>query len=114
MDAQEYTAALTLDTTAVIRAVVWVDGLPATQVFTHTYLFPDDVVLQSDTPAGYPTDWGRSAQDNAVAADYAMDPTIVAEHPDIADDLTAMRPGLTEASTTASIPCTGATASRRA
>ena len=49
-------------------------------VTTQTYLFPNNVVSQGNSPAGYPANWGKYAQltGNAIA-DYEMDPVLMAE-----------------------------------
>jgi len=49
-------------------------------VMTQTYIFPNNVVGQGNTPAGYPVNWGKYAQlaGNAIG-DYEMDPELMAE-----------------------------------
>lgn len=69
-----YTAPLSIKGNTVLRtAVVGADGL-LSYVTTATYLFPDDVLHQSDTPEGYPMEWGAFTTIEGIApADYGMD-----------------------------------------
>ncbi len=68
---QPYQGPLTLMQTTCVRAVAVKTDWQASEVTTHTYLFPQDVLHQSSRPTGFPVRWG----DNAV--DYAMDPRVV-------------------------------------
>ena len=69
-----YTVPIKINGTTVIRtAVVGSDGL-LSNVTTATYLFPDDVLHQSDAPEGYPMEWGAFTTEMGIApADYGMD-----------------------------------------
>ena len=69
-----YTEPITINGTTVLRtAVVGADGL-LSNVTTATYLFLDDVLHQSDTPEGYPLEWGSFTETFGTApADYGMD-----------------------------------------
>ena len=69
-----YTEPLSIKGNTVLRtAVVGADGL-LSNVTTATYLFPDDVLHQSDTPEGYPMEWGAFTTIEGIApADYGMD-----------------------------------------
>ena len=69
-----YTVPIKINGTTVIRtAVVGSDGL-LSNVTTATYLFPDDVLHQSDAPEGYPMEWGAYSTIEGIApADYGMD-----------------------------------------
>jgi len=78
-----YTKPLTIDHTSIIRAVAAAQpndtaGITESIVNTGTYLFIEDILKQSNTPAGYPAKWGKyeSIADSAIA-DYEMDPEIV-------------------------------------
>lgn len=47
---------------------------------TQSYLFPENVVVQGNAPAGYPTNWGKYAQLTGTSiADYEMDPVLIGE-----------------------------------
>ena len=72
---EAYTAPLTVSGTTIIRAAaIGADGA-LTPVATATYLFMDDVLNQSNTPAGYPDKWGKYTEISGTAtADYEMDP----------------------------------------
>lgn len=61
-----------ITTTTTVRAIAFRDDYLPTNVDTHTYLFVEDVAMQSSTPAGWPTDWT-----NGVPSDYEMDPRVV-------------------------------------
>lgn len=93
-----YTKSIGISKTAIIRAMaltkLTADSLVFTSpVMTHTYLFIDDILTQSNTPSGYPAKWGPydsikktimvdgvpvSVRDTAIA-DYEMDPELLAE-----------------------------------
>ncbi len=81
---QDYNAPLIINTTTVLRAAAFKEGLDPTDVDTHTYLFLHEVIRQ--TGAGLPVYWGDlgtfdTAPGNLdaglYAADYAMDPDVV-------------------------------------
>jgi hypothetical protein len=81
---QKYTGPIAVSRTTCIRAVAiktgWMDSL----IVSHSYLFLDDIIRQSATPAGFPTSWGYKT------ADYAMDQRVVndaAYSGEIKDDL---------------------------
>ena len=70
-----YTAPLNVSGTAIIRAAAIGPDGAVTPVATATYLFMDDVLSQSNTPAGYPDKWGKYTDISGTAtADYEMDP----------------------------------------
>ncbi len=66
-----YAGPVRLTRTTVVRAAAFRDGLAPTDVDTHTFLFPRDVVRQ--TGRGFSTSWGVR-EGKAVPADYEMDP----------------------------------------
>jgi hypothetical protein len=55
-----------------VRAVAYRAGYLPSRVMTHTYIFPEDVLTQPASPAGFPSAWG-----SAPAVDYGMDPEVV-------------------------------------
>jgi hypothetical protein len=59
-----YTGSIPINSTTTLTAVAFKNGLRDSAAVTNTYLFLDDVVLQSGTPTDYPSDW------NGYAADY--------------------------------------------
>ncbi len=68
-----YATPIPINRTTVLRAVATKAGYTPSDVDTHTYIFPTEIVAQSQqstTAAGYPATWA------SVAADYAMDPRI--------------------------------------
>ncbi len=67
---QRYTVPLTLNTTTVVRAVSVKDGFEKSDTVSSTYIFLADIIGQSATPDGFPSNWA------SWPADYAMDPRI--------------------------------------
>ena len=69
-----YDGPISINGTTILRtAVVGSEGL-LSNVTTATYLFPDDVLHQSDAPEGYPMEWGAYSTIEGIApADYGMD-----------------------------------------
>ena len=81
-----YSGPLTVATTTTLRAAAFKADFVPTNVDTQTYLFVDDVLRQSNSPAGYPDSWKTDTR--PLPADYEMDPDIT-QHPayqDIVDD----------------------------
>lgn len=67
-----YTGPLAIGTTTVVRAVAVKEGaLPTRSVVTHTYLFLDSVLAQTNRPAGYPADWNGYAYTSYVISTNA-------------------------------------------
>lgn len=77
-----YQQPIAITTTTVLRAraVSPSEELAGSRIATVTYLFVDDVLKQSNSPKGYPSQWGLYSQirGNAVA-DYEMDPELMAD-----------------------------------
>jgi hypothetical protein len=78
-----YTKPLSIEHTSIVRAIALsgptdASGIAESVVNTGTYLFIEDILKQSNTPAGYPAKWGKyeSLPDSAIA-DYEMDTEIV-------------------------------------
>ncbi len=72
-----YTGPIQISRTTVLRAIATKPGYTPTDVDTHSYIFPNDVVAQSQQSvinAGYPSTW------TGVGADYAMDTRITASN----------------------------------
>lgn len=67
-----YTNPVHITTTTPLSAVV-INNNVSSDIVTHTYIYPSDVIKQSQTPAGYPTDWKQASESTSVPADYAMD-----------------------------------------
>ena len=74
-----YNGPLQVSGNLVVRAAGFRPNHLPSEVITHTYLFAEDVLLQPNNPAGYPSTWGTSSQmpNNTVPADYEMDPEII-------------------------------------
>ncbi|MEM9414575.1 MAG: lamin tail domain-containing protein [Planctomycetota bacterium] len=64
-----YTAPLNVTTTTTLRAAGFMTGLKTPRIATHTYLFPADVINQTDASViaqGLPATWGPFSPDYAV------------------------------------------------
>ena len=69
-----YTQPIAINTTTVMRAVVVSPWVTNAQVVTASYLFPSDVIRQTNSPTGYPDQWGPyTAISGKAIADYEMD-----------------------------------------
>lgn len=68
-----YTNPINITTTTPLSAVVVNSSNVSSSVVSNTYIFPNDVINQSKTPAGYPTDWKESTATASITADYEMD-----------------------------------------
>ena len=62
-----YENAIDITTTQVVRAQAFRSGYQPSPVSTATYLFPSDIAVQSNSPAGFPARW------KSTSADYEMD-----------------------------------------
>ena len=73
-----YISPITISTTTIVRAVAIVTGELPGKIGTQTYLFLNNVLGQTNTPAGYPAAWGpyTAITGNAIA-DYEMDPEMM-------------------------------------
>lgn len=79
-NARRYTAPIEIEGTTVLRVVAMNDALAPSEVVTATYLFIEDVLRQTNTPEGYPTEWGKYATRSGTAkADYEMDPEMTSD-----------------------------------
>ena len=69
-----YTAPLEISTTTILRATASAPGLQPTNIDTNTYLFANDVAIQSSTaPPSYPANtWTDFTNNVTVTADYGM------------------------------------------
>ncbi len=70
-----YSGPLAISSTTVLRAVGTLADWESTNVDTQTYLFPDDVLVQSPDGSPYPG-WPATSGTSQVL-DYGMDPQIV-------------------------------------
>ena len=78
---------LAISGTTVVRAALFDGDVRLTPVTTATYLFVSDILKQSNTPAGYPSTWGRYTTISGTAkADYEMDPDMTSD-PDLRQNI---------------------------
>jgi len=75
---QIYTGSISIQTTTVLRAIGYIIGVDTSKIYTHTYLFVDDVVNQPANISGWPNNTYDIGNGNDTAVhDYEMDPAIV-------------------------------------
>ena len=75
-----YTTPLVLSKTTILRAVEVKDGEVVSSVSTASYLFTSSMLSQSNTPEGYPSEWGKYTQiDGKATADYGMNPEMTSD-----------------------------------
>jgi len=73
-----YTSPINIQATSIIRAIAIKDGEAPGKITTRTYIFLDDVIHQTNNPAGYPVNWGPyTAISGTSIADYEMDPEMI-------------------------------------
>ncbi|MCI0745816.1 MAG: lamin tail domain-containing protein [Verrucomicrobia subdivision 3 bacterium] len=73
-----YTGPIFINGTRMIRAVAYKTGLLSSDVDTHTYIFLNDVILQSPTGQRPTPEWPNAGRIGAnQIIDYGMDPDIV-------------------------------------
>lgn len=65
-----YSAPVRITGTTTLRAAAFRAGWAPSNVDTHTYLFPAQVIAQPAAPAGFPATWA------GTPADYEMDPDV--------------------------------------
>ena len=87
----KYVKPLVLSSSTILKAVEVKDGQVSSPVTTASYIFIQSVLSQSNTPNGYPSEWGRYTQISGTAkADYEMDPEMTGDptlRPKIAEGL---------------------------
>jgi len=72
----EYTISILIDKTTIVRAVT-VEGNNSSKIATESFLFLGDIIIQSNNPPGYPSEWGNyTAIAGTSIADYEMDPDV--------------------------------------
>lgn len=71
-----YSTPIHIPTTTPLSAVTIKTDGTSSEIVTHTYIFPADVVKQPIAPAGYPTNWKQATSSTTIKADYEMDPAV--------------------------------------
>lgn len=72
-----YQGPISITQTTPLSAVCINESGDLSLIITHTYLFPEDVVNQSNAPEGYPSKWSPFKFSSDLApADYEMDPDV--------------------------------------
>lgn len=73
-----YKGSFIISKTHVIRAAEFINGEMISDVTSASYIFPNMVVSQTNTPEGYPAEWGNYCSISGTApADYEMDPDLI-------------------------------------
>ncbi|HEY2951799.1 MAG TPA: lamin tail domain-containing protein, partial [Verrucomicrobiae bacterium] len=88
-----YTGPLTISNTTILRAAAFLSGLVPSDVDTETYIFVNDVVLQSPAGQAPGPGWPTGTSSAGQIYDYGMDPDIVNVAPwstTIRDDLKSL------------------------
>ena len=80
-----YISPITIAQTRCVRALAFKLGYQTSEMVTHTYLFPQQILSQSDVPNGFPTYW------DDTKADYEMNTTLREGHNEQEDFLSALR-----------------------
>ncbi len=72
-----YSQSLKINKTTIVKAIAIDAKGNCSLVTSSSYIFPSDVIYQTDTPEGYPSTWGNFVRIGGVApADYGMDPLV--------------------------------------
>lgn len=99
-----YSAPIPVAKTSVVRAIAFSIGGECSTARTQTYIRPDDVIRQSNTPGpGWPTEFAATDLEGPYPADYEMDPEIV-DHPSYAGKLAAALRALPSVSIVSDLP----------
>jgi len=73
-----YNGSISVQTNTVLRAIGYIIGVDTSKVYTHTYIFINDVINQPENIAGWPNNSYDIGAGSATAVhDYEMDPAIV-------------------------------------
>lgn len=70
-----YNGPISISATTIVRAVAISSGKIPSFPVTHSYIYLDQVLTQSDSPVGFPANWGPHASfpGGVVPKDYGMD-----------------------------------------
>lgn len=75
-----YSAPISVASTTVIRAVVVLNNTDLSEVITASYIFPEKILSQNNSPEAYPDMWGPyTAITGTAIADYEMDPEMLSD-----------------------------------
>ncbi|HUT29501.1 MAG TPA: lamin tail domain-containing protein, partial [Sedimentisphaerales bacterium] len=74
-----YVSAIPISTTTCLRATAIKPGWKSCDVFTHTYIFVDDVITQSPSGEVPTPDWPPPTTGPGQCIDYGMDPDVVCD-----------------------------------
>jgi len=83
-----YSDGIAVGTTTVLRVVAYVAGVDTSEIETHSFLFLNDVIQQSETIDGWPTNnYNVGSGGETAEHTYGMDPEVV-NSPLYTDDIT--------------------------
>lgn len=72
-----YSGPIQVNTTTVLRAIAYEVGVDTSKVYTHSYLYLQDVVRQPSSVEGWPNNSYSVGGSGEAVHDYEMDPAIV-------------------------------------
>ena len=72
-----YNGSIPVETTTVLRAIGYIPGVDTSKLYTHSYLYIDDVINQSRNISGWPNNRYDLGGSGTAIHDYEMDPDIV-------------------------------------
>lgn len=72
-----YDGPIAISSTTVLRAIAYEVGVDTTKIFTHSYLFIEDIVQQARNIEGWPNNSYNLGGGGEAIHDYEMDPAIV-------------------------------------
>ncbi|MFC2136822.1 CotH kinase family protein [Bacteroidota bacterium] len=78
----KYNSEININTTTVIRAITIKEGSVSSQVKTQSYIFPEDVIHQSNDQPGYPETWIDPRNGTDIDGNYSMKSEYV-DNPDV-------------------------------
>jgi hypothetical protein len=67
-----YTSPVNITTTTVVRAIAFKEGSGSSRTKTQSYIFPQDVIHQSNVQPGYPETWIDQRYETEIPGNYSM------------------------------------------
>jgi len=72
-----YNGSIPVETTTVLRAIGYIPGVDTSKLYTHSYLYIEDVINQPRNISGWPNNRYDLGGSGTATHDYQMDPDIV-------------------------------------
>lgn len=73
----KYSTSINITATTVIRAIAIKEGIGSSKTKTQSYIFPEDVIHQSNNQPGYPETWIDQRNEIEIPGNYNMKPEFV-------------------------------------